>query len=130
MNAKYISAIAASVVALIVVIVSWSGLVGHCDFHDYQIYQSATGNVEVIDSSVYYTKFFGTTWTYPRAMEVTYTSKDAIKATFNDGGTALVATYARLQLPTTNEHRLRLHQQFNATRRTSSRPSKPTWKTA
>lgn len=113
MNAKLIAAGVAAFVSLIVVIVSWNGLVGHNDFHDYQIYQSAGGTVTVIDSAGYYPKFFGTTWTYPRTIEFTNHQEDSIKATFNDGGTAQVATYVKLSLPTTTEHRLLLHQQFN-----------------
>lgn len=113
MNVKLFAAGAAAFVALIVVLVSWNGLVGHNDFHDYQIYQSAAGKVDVIDAAGYYLKFFGTTWTYPRAMQVTYTGNDSIKSTFNDGGTAQVSAYARIQLPTKTDQRLLLHQQFN-----------------
>lgn len=113
MNVKLIAAGIASVLALIVVLISWNGLVGHNDFHDYQIYQSAGGTVTVIDGSGYYSKFFGTVWTYPRTIEFTNHNEESIKATFNDGGTAQVATYVKLSLPTTTEHRLLLHQQFN-----------------
>lgn len=115
MNVKLIAAGVASLVALIVVITCWSGLVGYCDYHDYQIYQSVGGEVTVIDHPGYYSKFFGSTWTYPKAMEVSYAGDDAIKATFNDGGTAMVATYSRIQLPIATDHRLLLHQQFNGT---------------
>ncbi len=113
MNVKLIAAGFAALVSLIVVIVSWNGLVGHNDFQDYQIYQSAGGSVTVIDGAGYYLKFFGTTYTYPRTIEFTNHGEESIRATFNDGGTAQVATYVKLSLPTTTEHRLLLHQQFN-----------------
>lgn len=112
-NPKLIAAGIAAFLGLIVVIVSWNGLVGHNDFQNYQIYQSAGGTVTVIDGQGYYPKFFGTTWTYPRVMEFINHNDDSIKATFNDGGTAQVSTYTKLSLPTTEEHRLLLHQQFN-----------------
>jgi len=128
MSFKYIAAIAASVVSLIVVAVSWNGLVGHNDFQNYQVYQSASGHVEVIDGAGYYLKFFGNTWTYPRAMEAEYNQAatplspgdDSIKVVFNDGGTAKVSSYVRIQLPTEAKQRLLLHQNFSANTRNIS----------
>jgi len=120
MKPKLIAAGAAIAVALIAVASLWQGLVGYNDFHSYQVYQSAFGRVEVIDTPGYYGKLFGTATTYPRAMEDEYTQQvtklsptdDSIRATFNDSGTAKVSAYVRVSMPTDTEHRLKLHQQF------------------
>lgn len=121
MNKKLIAAGIASVVALVAVISLWSGLVGYNAYQNWQVYQSPTGSVSVIDRPGYYFKGFGNVWTYPRAMEAEYTAPttaspgdDSIRATFNDGGTAQVSTYVRIGLPTASDERLMLHQQFSA----------------
>lgn len=122
MRAKLIAAALAAAVALFAVIVCWNGLIGHNDYQNFQIYQSAGGSVSVIDGAGYYVKFFGTTWTYPRAMEAEFNQAatpispgdDSIKVVFNDGGTAKVSSYVRIQLPTDADKRLLLHQNFSA----------------
>jgi regulator of protease activity HflC (stomatin/prohibitin superfamily) len=124
-NFRAIGAAVAAIGALVVIICLWSNLVGYNEFQNWQVYQSAGGNVEIIDQSGYYLKFFGREWTYPRAMEAEYTqtstplspTDDSIRATFNDGGTAQVSTYVRIGLPTTTDTRLMLHQQFSANKK-------------
>ena len=37
--------------ALVLVGIMWGGLVGHNNLQDYQVYQSVTGNVSVVDNS-------------------------------------------------------------------------------
>ncbi len=119
MRVKVVAAGIVSLVALVFLVTFWNGAVGYNAYQDYQVYQSPTGNVSVIDRPGYYVKAFGTTWTYPRAMEAEYRDveskgiKDSIRATFNDGGTSDVSTYVRITLPTDAEHRLLLHQQFS-----------------
>jgi hypothetical protein len=39
---------------------------------------------------------------------------DSIRVTFNDGGTAHISSFVKIQLPTTDAERLLLHQDFNA----------------
>lgn len=125
MRPKLIAAGIASVIALIAVATLWSGLVGYNAYQNFQVYQSPTGSVSVIDRPGYYFKGFGNVWTYPRAMEAEYTqastalspTDDSIRATFNDGGTAQVSTYVRIGLPTSSDERLLLHQQFSASQK-------------
>lgn len=120
-NFKGIAAAIAASMFLLVATFASCGLVGHNDYQDWQVYQSPTGNVVVIDRAGYYFKGFGSVWTYPRAMEAEYThaatpgsqTDDSIRATFNDGGTANISTYVRIQLPIDPEKRLLLHQQFS-----------------
>lgn len=111
-----------TLLALIAVGILWGGLVGYNQTHEYQVYQSVTGNVSIIDKPGYYVKWFGTTWTYPRSMQCYYsasnkeggTEDDSIRVTFNDGGTAQISSFVKIQLPITQEHRLLLHQDFSA----------------
>lgn len=110
-----------TLVAAVAVAILWGGLVGYNNTHEYQVYQSLTGSVSIIDSPGYYYKGFGTVWTYPRSMQCYYSShekegnsKDSIRVTFNDGGTAEISSFVKVQFPADNEHRLLLHQDFNA----------------
>lgn len=111
-----------TVLALVTIGILWGGLVGYNNTHEYQVYQSVTGNVSIIDAPGYYYKGFGTVWTYPRSMQCYYSashkeggsSDDSIRVTFNDGGTAQISSFVKIQLPTDAEHRLLLHQDFSA----------------
>jgi hypothetical protein len=116
MNVKLIGAGIIAVITLIATVACWNGLVGYNNFENYQIYTSPTGSVSVIDKPGYYFKAFGKVDTYPRAMEVEFTEKNggAIRATFNDGGTADISSFMRIAFPTSAEHRLIVHQQFSA----------------
>ena len=118
-NLKMYAAVAAVGVSLLVVLGLWGGLVGHNDDQNWQVLQSLTGKVSIIDHPGYYYKGFGTVWTYPRTLEGIYTdhpeeskSDTSIRVTFNDAGTARVNSYTKVQLPTTPEKRRKLHQDF------------------
>jgi hypothetical protein len=81
-----------------------------------------TGKTQIIDSAGYYWKGFGTVWTYPRAIQAYYSQSskeggpqdDSIRVTFNDGGTAHISSFVKIQLPSDSEHRLLLNQDFQA----------------
>ncbi len=117
---KLYAAGAASFFGLIVLLGLWGGMVGHNDDQNYQILQSVTGNVSVINRPGYYYKGFGTVWTYPRTLEGVYSAhpdegdgKDrSIRVTFNDAGTAQVSSYTKVQMPVTADQRRKLHQDF------------------
>jgi hypothetical protein len=119
---KVVAAAIAAVLVLIVASILWFGMIGYNSTHEYQVYQSVTGNVQIIDNSGYYWKGFGTVWTYPRAIQAYYSQhpdeggvKDwSVKVTFNDGGTAQISTFVKVQLPITHDERLALHCDFNA----------------
>jgi len=122
-SATQVKLAAASIVtflALILVGIMWGGLVGHNNMQDYQVYQSVAGNVAVIDGSGYYPKWFATVWTVPRSLQCYYSAShkeggpqdDSIRVTFNDGGTAQISSFVKIQLPTDTEHRMLLHQDF------------------
>lgn len=114
------AAAAATFVALLVVAALWGGLVGHNDDQNWQVLQSVTGKVTIIDQPGYYYKGFGTVWTYPRTLEGYYSehpeegdaTDTSVSITFNDAGTAKVSSYTKLQLPVTAEQRRKLHQDF------------------
>lgn len=109
-----------TLLTLIGVIFLFDGLVGYNNAHEYQVYQAVTGGLTVIDRAGYYPKFFGTGWTYPRSMQCYYSQSsgeggkedNSIRTTFNDGGTAQISNFVKIQMPTDTEHRLRVHQDF------------------
>ena len=119
---KIASAAIAALFVLIVVGILWSGMIGHNDNQNWQVCQSINGKVSVIDTAGYYFKGFATVWTYPRSIQAYYSESakeggpqdDSIKATFNDGGTAQISSFVKIQLPTTEAERILLHQDFNA----------------
>jgi hypothetical protein len=100
------------VLGLVVTAIFWHGLIGHNNDSNWQVYQSPTGSVTVIDGPGFYGKWFGSVWEYPRAMEARYENDQAVKVTFNDGGTAKVDSFVRIQMPTEGEQRRRLHRDF------------------
>jgi hypothetical protein len=119
---KLVAAGLATLFVLAVVGILWSGMIGHNDSQNWQVCQSVTGKITVIDSAGYYFKGFATIWTYPRSMQAYYSESakeggpqdDSIRVTFNDGGTAHISSFVKVQLPTTEKERLLLHQDFNA----------------
>ena len=119
---KLVAAGLATLFVLAVVGILWSGMIGHNDNQNWQVCQSVTGKITVIDTAGYYFKGFATIWTYPRSMQAYYSESakeggpqdDSIKVTFNDGGTAQISRFVKIQLPTTEAERMLLHQDFNA----------------
>lgn len=117
---KMISAAIAVSVALLVGAICFFGMIGYNNTHEWQVYQSLAGNVSIINTPGYYWKGFGTVWTYPRSTQYYYSAsaeeggdKDqSIRVTFNDGGTAQISSFVKIQLPATADHRLRLHQDY------------------
>ena len=117
---KLYAAIGSTLFALVFMLALFGGLVGHNDDQNWQVLQSVSGKVTIIDNPGYYAKWFGTVWTYPRTLEGVYSShpeegngKDtSIRTTFNDAGTAQVSSYTKVQMPATAEQRRKLHQDF------------------
>lgn len=114
MDRRVIFAAVVALVTLFAGICTYNNLVGYNEYQNWQVYQSAGGDVEIVDGAGYYPQFFGRVWTYPRAIETEFATENSIRATFNDGGTAMVSAYVRIGLPTTSDHRKQLHQQFSA----------------
>ncbi len=120
MKVKTIAAGAACFVALIATFVCWNGIVGHNDAQNWQFLQGITGKVSIRDAPGYYFKGFATAWTWPRTLEGVYSAHPeegrggdtSIKVTFNDAGTALVSSYTKVQMPTTEAARVKLHKDF------------------
>jgi hypothetical protein len=131
MNVKLIGAGIIALITLIAVVAGWNGLVGYNNFENYQIYTSPTGGVSVIDRPGYYFKAFGKVDTYPRAMEVEFTEKNggAIRATFNDGGTADISSFMRIAFPNPRRNACWCISNSAPTRRTSPTPPAITLRT-
>lgn len=102
--------IAASVL-LLFAIAMWVGGIGYNDDHEWQVLVYPSGTVRIVDSPGYYMKWFGTAKTWPRAMQFNYSN---IRVTFNDGGTADTTGTIRVQLPTSEDMRRTLNQEFSA----------------
>ena len=94
---------------------SFDALVGKNDDQNWQILQSVTGDIKVIDRAGYYVKKFGTVTTYPRAVQEEFgrAEGESVRTTFNDGGTAEISTMIRYQTPTVEEHRKKFHRDFS-----------------
>jgi hypothetical protein len=119
MNVKFVAAGIAAALFLLVGSVLSFGLLGHNNDQNWQVLQSVTGTVTVVDKPGYYYKGFGTVWTYPRTLEAFYSdhpneskNDDSITVTFNDAGNAKVSAYVRVQLPATTDERRLLHRDF------------------
>lgn len=121
MTKKQLATGAAFVAAAIVGIVVLFGGFGHNDDQNWQVKQSVTGNVTIINSPGYYVKLFADVWTWPKSHQVHYSAHEeeggvkdrSIRVTFNDSGTAQISTLVRFRLPTTTDKRRLLHQEFN-----------------
>lgn len=117
---KLYAALAATFVGFLVVAGIFGGMVGHNDDQNYQVLQSISGKVTIIDQPGYYYKGFGTVWTYPRTLEGYYSEHpeegdpgdSSISITFNDAGTAKVSSFVKLQMPVVAKDRRKLHQDF------------------
>jgi hypothetical protein len=103
-----------AVLALAVGIFSYVFLVGHNDDQNWQVRQSVTGNVKMIDGPGWYMQNFATVWTWPRSIQAEYSRdrKSSVRGTFNDGGTAEISTLIRFQTPVTEELRRKAHRDF------------------
>ncbi len=120
MTKRSISAIAAGVIALIVIVALLAGGIGKNDAQNWQIIQSVRGTITVRDRAGWYPKWFATVWTYPRYVDKAWNdvldegekAKESIRTTFNDGGTAQVSTYVRYMTPVSEEQRVEFHRQF------------------
>lgn len=117
---KVIAACATTCLVLLIGAILCFGMIGYNNTHEWQIYQSVGGRVSVVDTPGYYWKGFGTVWTYPRSTQYYYsasveegeTKDQSIRVTFNDGGTAQISSFVKIQLPPKADHRIRLHQDY------------------
>lgn len=117
---KVVSALIAVTVVLLIGAICCFGMIGYNQTQEWQVYQSVTGNVKIIDTPGYYWKGFGTVWTYPRSTQYYYSASEeeggtrdqSIRVTFNDGGTAQISSFVKIQMPPTADLRLKLHQDY------------------
>lgn len=117
---KVIAACITTCFVLLICAILCFGMIGYNNTHEWQIYQSIGGRVSVVDTPGYYWKGFGTVWTYPRSTQYYYSASNeegpqtdqSIRVTFNDGGTAQISSFVKIQLPPVADHRMRLHQDY------------------
>lgn len=107
-------------IAILAIISIIAGVAGINEGQCWVYVQYPTGTVKIIDDPGVYLKWFGKKWTYDRYIEFIYNDKEdegekvkeSIRVTYNDGGTADVSAYIRIQTPITKENRIKFHQQF------------------
>jgi len=120
MNPKLIFTGVVTLIALIVLACFSGGMIGKNEATDWQIKQSLGGKVSIQDKPGYYIKMFATITTYPRYVSQRWNddptdgdkSIESIRTTFNDGGTAQISTDIRYATPSSEEDRIKFHQQF------------------
>ena len=105
----------------VAIIVLLAGGVGKNNAQNWQHIQYLSGTIEIKDTAGLYFRKFATVTTYPREMQVVYNNEasegdkplQAIKVTFNDGGTANIGTTVRFRTPIGENERKKFHQQFS-----------------
>jgi len=110
-----------AVALLLTVLLVFTQGLGKNDDQNWQIKQSVTGKVTVIDHPGWYMKLFATVWTYPRSEQRYFSQSpeeggdkdESIRGTFNDGGTAQFSTMIRFQTPIDEKLRRKAHQDFS-----------------
>lgn len=82
---------------------------------DWQVCQSLSGTVTIVDNPGWYPIFFASIWTYPKFQEAVFDADDNsyIDVTFNDGGNAKMGAHVLYKLPTSIDKRRELHRQFS-----------------
>ena len=104
------------------VISLFTGLLEKNNDQNYQVVQSLKGDMAIRSNAGWYVKSFATIKTYPKSVQAFFSADvreggdedDSIRATFNDGGIAVVSTIVRFRMPTTEANRLLVHQEFGA----------------
>ncbi len=121
MSPKSIITIALIVISLVVGVVVCVSLCGFKSPQENIVMQPVVGDAKIVNKTGgLYWKGFAKTWSYPKFIEFRYNDeigdgdadKESVSVTFNDGGTADIGTYIRLQIPTTEEDLLSFHRQF------------------
>lgn len=120
MTTKKAISLGVASVFLIVFLIALGSTVEKNDAQNWQIWQHVSGKVDVVSTPGWYLKWFGKVWTYPKYVEATYNdiagdgrkTKESVRATFNDGGTAQISTYVKFQTPVTAEARIKFHELF------------------
>ena len=121
MNKKQKLLIAFVGIGVVLVLVLLLGGFGKNNAQNWQIVQHLNGKMIVRDRPGVYLRFFATVWTYPRFKDATFNdvkgegkkTKESVRVTFNDGGTADTDTYVRFQTPLTADDRINFHRNFN-----------------
>jgi len=120
MSPKSIITLVIVAIVIIVGAVTVSMALGVCDAQEWIVVQPIVGDVRIQENPGPYWKGFAKTWAYQRNIEFRYNDdvndgdspKESVSVTFNDGGTADISTYIRLQTPISEEDRIAFHQQF------------------
>lgn len=116
---KRVLAIVASIGMVIFGLFVVNKCIGYNDLDHWQVIQPLSGEPRVRVNSGVYWRGFATVWSYPYAIEATYSNHpeesevdDSVQVTFNDGGTAQVSAYVKIALPVSAEQRLLVHRDF------------------
>jgi len=101
-----------------------SKAVGVCNSQEWIFVQPYWGEARIQTDSGMYWKGMASTWSYDRYLEFVYSdeadegdkAQESIHVTFNDGSTAQISTFIRIQLPTIKEDQISFHEKFGGSR--------------
>jgi regulator of protease activity HflC (stomatin/prohibitin superfamily) len=126
-NVRTIIAAVAAAIFVVVFAFFTFGSIGYNSSENWQIHQSVFGHTTVVNRPGYYLNWWGKVWTYPRYVEYHYTADadgevgasadESIRVSFNDGGTAQVGVYVKMQTPIEQQQRLSFHELFSGDER-------------
>lgn len=98
--------------SILIVIGLFNGMVNRNDDQNWQLVQYPNGSVEVRNEPGWYTSWFASVWTWPKASDTE--DFNDIRVTFNDGGTAEINGSLRYRLPTKPEQQRMFHREFSS----------------
>jgi len=107
-------------IALIIIVPTIFHCIGYNSTGNWQVIQPVSGEPIIQESSGYYWQGFATVYTFPRSYEIIYNDDkgdgdediEAVRVTFNDGGTAQVSTLIRFNTPVEKEKQLAFNRTF------------------
>jgi len=114
---KFISIVAALVLALIIAGVIGGAFIGKNNVQNFQVIQSPTGSVRIQSEGGYYFKCFDSIWTYNKVNSVFFSnevkeSKDAdgVQVVFSNKGKGDISSQVVYRLYTDNQKMLKMHE--------------------
>jgi len=105
-----------AIVAMIVLFATFNGAVGKNDNQYYQVKQSLSGTMSIIDKGGWYSKMFATTTQYPKSFQADFGESGvdgtSNRITFYDGGLGWITATYKVRMPVSAEQRLLIHREF------------------
>lgn len=114
---KFISIVAALVLALIIAGVIGGAFIGKNNVQNFQVIQSPTGSVRIQSEGGYYFKCFDSIWTYPKVNPVFFSNEekeskdqDGVQVVFSNKGKGDISSQVVYRIFTDNVKMLKMHE--------------------